>query len=149
MVNDVNFDKEIESIKKALNEARAELEDLEERRAAYDTEVSGLRTSLDELKLALDGKLPPTSEKSGLKPVARKKGSDRPKRGARKTQVVNICRALGRRGDTFRTREVIDELKRIEDDVTEGIRSYTYSLMDTLQDEGVVEKVGRGTWTLN
>lgn len=148
MANNINFDKDIKSLRSELEQAENELEELESKWAAYDSEVTELRTSLENLKMALDGKLPTGTQKPGLKPVARKKGSDRPKRGARKTQVVNICRSLGRRGETFRTKEVIDELRRIENDVTEGIRSYTYSLMDTLKEEGIVEKVGRGTWSL-
>lgn len=148
MANGVNFRKEIESLEKEIATAESELSVLIERRKAYDGEVAELRASLDELKMVMNGELPSSAKGRRLKPVPRKKGSDRPKRGARKTQIINICRSLGRSGETFRTKAVLEELRRIEDDVSEGIRSYTYSLMDKLEDEGVISKVGRGTWAL-
>ena len=148
MAEKTSFVSEIKSLKSELDTSEAALSKLMEKRQAYETDIQQLRSSLDALKAALNGQLPTQNSKRNVKPVPRKAGSDRPKRGSRKAQIQTICRTLGRTGDSFRTAQVLNELKRVEDEITDGIRSYTYAVMNTLEEERFIEKVGRGTWKL-
>jgi hypothetical protein len=148
MAKSADFTKEIASLKAGLVKSESELEELLDQRQAYESDIDQLRSSLDSLKSVLNGELPNPTKRRGVKPVPRKEGSDRPKRGSRKAQIQTICRTLGRAGESFRTAQVLRELKRVEDEITDGIRSYTYAVMNTLEEEKFIEKVGRGTWKL-
>ena len=56
---------------------------------------------------------------------------------------------IGRGGKVFRTLDVLDELADIEDGLSEGMKSYAYAVLTTLEKDGVLRKVKRGTWELS
>ncbi len=146
MADNVTFSSEIKSLKSELTKSEKQLAALQDKQNTYESDIQQLRDSLDALRSALAGNVPASKAKRGVKPVPRRKGSERPKRGSRKDQIISICRVLGRGGESFQTKMILAELKRVEGEISSGIRSYTYALMNTLQEEGLVEKVGRGTW---
>ena len=74
--------------------------------------------------------------------------TNRPGRGKRRDQLMDICKKLGRGKSTFRTIDVLKELEQIEPEVTKGMRSYTYAALANFESDGLLEKVGRGTWQL-
>ena len=56
--------------------------------------------------------------------------------------------ALGKGGQTFRSVEVLRALEAAEGEVSNGMKSYTYTVLNTLGEDGFLTKVGRGKWTL-
>lgn len=149
MSKEINFQEDITALEDELATAQQELEELEERWRVYDLKTQETREALESLRRALRGELPEdTGQDSDLGPVDVNAETGRPPRGARREQIEQICRKIGRGGKDFRTAEVLSVLEDIEGDLTDGMRSYTYAVMSTLQEEGVVTKVGRGRWEL-
>jgi chromosome segregation ATPase len=148
----VTFEDDISALEEKLSRARSELEQLEQRWQAYNLKTKETREALANLRRTMRGEIPGDSEQgpaSQIDQVDINPESGRPSRGARRSQIEQICNKIGRSGETFRTVEVLNVLEDIEGDLTDGMKSYTYAVMTTLQDEGVVEKVGRGRWKLS
>ena len=153
----VTFSDQIEQLEAALEQKREQLEELKAKRHAHDDKILEASRAIQDLRAVLRGEVPP-SKKSGkpkAESVARKiepvemsesEGSDRPKRGQRRDQIIDICELYGAGGTIFRTADVLDVLRIVEDDITPGIRSYTYAVMNDLRDDGKVVKKGRGKW---
>lgn len=142
----VSFEKEIAGIEKQLETERQELQRLEKDWKSFDLEFSELRDALENLKAAAEGRTvrgAKTAQRVDVNP-----DTGRPSRGARRDQLIQICRRLGRGQKTFRTIDVLDRVREVEGGVSAGIRSYTYSIMKTFEEEGLLEKVDRGTWKL-
>ena len=152
MSESISFADDIEELESQLEEARAELEALEEKYHAYDLKTEKTRTSLKAVRETLEGRLPEDHEGVGgiadVPKVEINPESGRPPRGARRDQLEKICRKIGNEQDVFRTVEVLNMLREVEGELTDGMKSYTYAVMTTLQEEDVVEKVGRGKWKL-
>jgi molecular chaperone GrpE (heat shock protein) len=147
----VTFGDDIAALEDKLSCARNELEQLERRWKAYDFKTQETREALTNLRRTMRGEIPGADEhalETQIEQVDINPDSGRPSRGARRSQIEQICTKIGRAADSFRTVEVLNMLEDIEGDLTDGMKSYTYAVMTTLQDEGVVEKVGRGRWTL-
>lgn len=147
----VNFSEEIENFESALEEKRNTLKELQAKRDSHAVQTRKARAALEDLQAVLRGETPPSQRtgRRGVRGVASVPVSDdtgRPARGARRQQISDICRQLGSEGEVFRTADVLDVLRKVEDDVSTGMRSYTYTVMNALDDEGVVEKAGRGKW---
>lgn len=150
---DVNFSDEIEGFKKALEEKRQLLEELEQKRDAHAEQTRKARQSLEDLRAVLRGETPPSKRGTpktvrGISKVPRNEETNRPPRGARRQQILNICRKIGGDGNVFRTADVLEVLRDVEDDVTTGMRSYTYTVMNALEDDDIIERRGRGKWVL-
>ncbi|MBA2665254.1 MAG: hypothetical protein H0U74_23400 [Bradymonadaceae bacterium] len=153
MTKIISFSDEILLLEAASKQHKAELGELEARHKQYDLQTAEARQALDALRTALGvgvfapkrrGR--PRSTPSDALEVNPQSG--RPSRGARRDQIEDICRTLGQRNANFRTAEVLKQLREIEGELSDGMRSYTYALMTTLQDEGLVNKVDRGRWEL-
>lgn len=152
----VSFADEIAKLESALEEHRRAIEELEQRRSGHDVQTREVRAALEGLRAALGmetatggkGRRARRSVGGALEPLDVNPDSGRPSRGARREQVETICRRLGARGARFRTAEVLQALREVEGDLTAGMRSYTYAVMNTLEEEGLVTKVDRGTWML-
>lgn len=69
-------------------------------------------------------------------------------RGERTQQIQTICKLVGAGGKVFRTRDVLQKLREVEDELTVGVRSYTYTVLNKQNEEGFVTKAGRGKWVL-
>ena len=141
----VSFDNEIRDIEAQLEQEREELRELEEQYSGMDVELDELREALASLRRASSGKSRPRTR---ARAVEVNPETGRPSRGARREQLMSICRSLGRGGNVFRTVEVLERVRDIEGEVSAGVRSYTYSSMATFAEEGLLEKVGRGRWRL-
>lgn len=151
MSDKVTFQDEISALEAKLARARDELDELEQRWKAYDLKTQETRQALANLRRTLRGEIP-GEEQPGLAgridKVDINPDSGRPARGARRDQIEQICNQIGRRQDEFRTVDVLNVLEDIEGELTDGMKSYTYAVMTTLEEEGVVDKVGRGRWQL-
>lgn len=151
------FSNEIEDLKNALEQKRAKLEELEERRDAHAEQTRKAREALEDLRAALRGETPPSKKASkgsvrGITKVPVNDDTDRPARGARREQIEQICKKVGADGGVFRTADVLKVLRDVEGDkdgnISKGLRSYTYTVMNTLEDDGMVKRKGRGKWRL-
>lgn len=150
---DVNFSDEIEEFKKALKEKRNLLEELEEKRNSHAEQTRRARQALEDLRAVLRGETPPSkrttkTNAAGISKVPVNDETGRPPRGARRQQIHDICRKVGAGGEVFRTADVLKVLREVEDEVLPGKRSYTYTVMNKLEDDGIVERRGRGKWVL-
>jgi chromosome segregation ATPase len=151
MTDRVTFEDDISALEAKLARARDELEELERRWQAKDVKTQETRDALDNLRRSMRGEIPgqgTPGKGAQIEQVDINPESGRPSRGARRSQIEQICKRIGRGGETFRTVEVLNMLEEVEGDLTDGMKSYTYAVMTTLQDEEIVEKVGRGRWTL-
>jgi chromosome segregation ATPase len=149
----ISFQSDIEELERELERARTELEQLEEKYRTYNLKTEECRRSLEAVRSTLEGRLPDAhqdnADANAIAQVEVNPKSGRPSRGARREQMEQICRKIGASGDAFRTVDVLNMLREIEGELTDGMKSYTYAVMTTLQDEDIVEKVGRGRWVLN
>lgn len=127
----------------AQREATLErIQQLEAQWERNNIETSECRAAIEGLRATLKR----STKKIAALPV--NEASGRPARGARRDQVERICKKLGRGGKTFRTVDVLNQLMTVEGELSEGIRSYTYAVMNQFQDDGAIVKVGRGSWRL-
>lgn len=147
----VTFEDDISALEAELSRAREELAELERRWKAYDLKTQETRQALSNLRRTMRGELPGDADDGLAGQIERvdiNPDSGRPARGARREQIEQICKRIGRGQDSFRTVDVLNVLEQVEGDLTDGMKSYTYAVMTTLQEEDVVDKVGRGRWTL-
>ncbi len=151
----MTFSGELENFQEALQQKQARLKELRQQRREYEGRTKKARQALQDLQAILRGEHPSSSDASvhGIDPVVIPEGNKRPPRGARKNQIRQICRLVGSTGDTFRTKQVIDKLREIEGDgqgdIDKSIISYVYSVMNTLGEEGFLQREeGRGKWSL-
>lgn len=150
-----SFADERAKLEASLETARAELTELEERWRQHGVQTREARATLAKLRSVLDGKLPAEGKgkrrgkpRGKIQSLEVNADTGRPARGSRREQIEMICTQLGKGGEAFRSVEVLNELRAIEDDVSSGMKSYTYTVLNTLGEEGVLSKVGRGKWTL-
>lgn len=150
----MNFTDEIQKFEESLIEKRNELDALRTRRQAHMAQTGKARAALNDLRAVLNGEIPPSQKASprrsvaGVEALETNDETNRPRRGARRDQIVTICSNLGASGAIFRTADILKVLRDVEGEISAGVRSYTYSLMNTLESEGFVVKRGRGKWSL-
>lgn len=152
MSEQISFEDEIDRLEHELERARVELERLEKKYRTYNLKTEECRESLEAVRSTIEGRLPEGRQgDEGVGEISQvdvNPDSGRPSRGARRAQLEKICRKIGASGDAFRTVDVLNMLREIEGELTDGMKSYTYAVMTTLQQEDIVEKVGRGRWVL-
>lgn len=151
MAHHISFKDNIVSLENALVTARAELAELEKRSQNYDLKTQETREALENLRCSLRGEIPqpkPRQVAGAIRPLEINPDSGRPARGARRQQIEAICQKLGRAQDSFRTVDVLNILREVEQDLSQGMKSYTYAVMTTLKNENIVTKIGRGKWKL-
>ncbi len=149
----VDFGDERATFQARLDKAREELAQLESRLEEHGVQTGKARASLQQMRVLLGGKLPKKARGRGrgrgkIRALEVNDETGRPARGSRRQQVEDICTSLGKGGQTFRSVEVLKALQAIEGDVSNGMKSYTYTVLNTLGEEGILTKVGRGKWTL-
>ena len=145
----MNFGTDISSLEALIESERAALQDLIEQRQANTIQTQNVRAMIAQLRdLHASGKAPGTGKRSRIEALDINAETGRPPRGDRKSQIEMISRKLGRAGKEFRTVDVLNEIRQVELSISSGVKSYTYSVMKTLGEEGVLEKVGRGRWKL-
>ncbi len=149
----IDFGDERATFAAQLEQAKQELTELEAKLKDHGVQTSQARASLQRLRVVVGGKLPTKTRGRGkargkIKALEVNSATNRPPRGSRRQQVEDICASLGRGGESFRSVAVLNALRDIEGDVTNGMKSYTYTVLNTLGEEGVLNKVGRGKWTL-
>lgn len=151
MSQKISFKENIVSLENALSTARADLIELENRSQTYDLKTQETREALENLRCSLRGEIPrPKTRKTpgSISALEVNRESGRPARGARRQQIETICEKIGKGQRPFRTVDVLNILRDVEDELSQGMKSYTYAVMNTLKDENIVTKIGRGKWTL-
>lgn len=138
----ISFRDEIVLLEAQREAALERIQQLEAQWERNNVETAECRAAIEGLR----GTLKRSTKKIAALPV--NEASGRPSRGARRDQVERICKKLGRGGKTFRTAEVLSHLMTVEGELSEGIRSYTYAVMNLFQDDEMIVKVGRGAWRL-
>lgn len=154
MSSDVTFSDEIDNFEDALKQKKEKLEKLKQQRDAHAQQTRKARRALEDLRAVLRGETPPSERDSdddttGISAVPVDPETKRPGRGERRKQIRQICLKVGADGEQFRTADVLNVLREVEDEVTTGMRSYTYTVMNALEDDNFVERVGRGKWVLD
>ncbi len=149
----LNFSDEISSLEKSLRVIQDELAALEEKRDSHTVQTTRARAALDDLRAVLRGEVPPSQKKGrksvrGIQSLPTNEESGRPARGARRQQIIDICTQLGQKDAIFRTADVLNVLREVEDEISTGVRSYVYAVMNTLEAESFIVKKGRGKWSL-
>ena len=156
IIMSLDFSDEIEKFEAALAEKRTELAELEQKRDTHTDQTRKARAALEDLRAVLRGETPPSKKASkprsvrGISAIEVDDETGRPPRGARRRQILDICRKIGSDGDIFRTADVLTVLRKVEGDedgtISPGMRSYTYTVMNTLGEEGHIKRKGRGKW---
>lgn len=152
MTDQISFNDDISSLENALEAARADLAELEKRSQKYDLKTQEARDALNKLRSALRGELPAPKSRNAAGSIHSLELNDesgRPARGARRKQIEAICHKLGKSNRPFQTVDVLNILREVEDELSEGMKSYTYAVMNTLKDKNIVTKIGRGKWRLS
>jgi multidrug resistance efflux pump len=149
----VDFGDERATFQASLDKAREELAALEAQLEEHGAQTGRARASLQKMRVLLGGKLPAPKKTRGrgrgkIKALEVNDETGRPARGSRRQQVEDICAMLGKGGQTFRSVEVLRALEAAEGEVSNGMKSYTYTVLNTLGEDGFLTKVGRGKWTL-
>lgn len=150
-MEDVSFQREIRRLEARRERELADLENLKTELKKFQEKTERCRNHLRRLRTLARGQLPerPDSGRpTDIERVETDPESGHPPQGARRRQIRSICEAIGADAESFRTREVLDRLGEIEEELTDGMETYAYSVMDDLAEEGVVEKVGWGEWRL-
>lgn len=152
MAESPSFTEEIEFFENRLQLAREELAELERKHQTHDVEIQKCRQSIRAVRQIMEGKLPETrrsqSNTQSVEQLEVNPDTGRPSRGARRDQIERICLSIGATGEAFRTVDMLNKLREVEGDLSDGMKSYAYAVMSKLQDDQVIEKVGRGKWTL-
>lgn len=151
MAKSLSFKEDRKVYEAQLEKAQAELEALEAELNAYDVQTQDCRETIKMFRDFMAGKdvsLGRAHGSSKIKALEVNPETNRPGRGQRRTQIERICKKLGRGKSTFRTVDVLNELRQVESDLSSGMKSYTYAVLNTLEKEKFVKKVGRGTWQL-
>jgi chromosome segregation ATPase len=150
----VDFDSELESLRDYKRTLEGEIAELEEQLAEKSANTKNIRRDLEQWKESVEtGEVPEdeddTSTASGPIPaVDVNSETGRPPRGARGEQIEKAIEVISRRRDEFKAAELFDLIREHDPGFGENQRDYMYSKLNDLQDDGELEKVKRGTWTL-
>lgn len=150
----MDFEEELKQIRKEKKQLEEEIEELEAELSVEEGSLEDLRHDIDQLKkLDETGEIPddekaPRQNVPGIDSVELNENGN-PPRGARSKQIEQAVRKLGRQEDEFKAAEIFDLLTEADPNFGEKQRAYLYSKLDELKEEGVIDKVRRGTWTLS
>ncbi len=150
MADSMSFKEDRKVYEEELELAQAELERLEAELSEHEVQTQRCRETIKKLRDVMSGKRVSVGRSRGsrIKSLRVNPDTGRPSRGKRREQIKMVSKKLGRGKKTFRTVDVLNELREVESDFSTGIKSYTYAVMNSLQEDGFIEKVGRGTWKL-
>ena len=146
-----SFAEHTETLRAQLEHAKQELVELEQQLEQHDDHTRSWREAMKKWRDMNAGKYVESASSRGRSKIARlsiNPETNRPKRGKRRQQIRSICKKLGRGKRVFRTVDVLNELRHIEHDISDGTKSYMYAVMTSLEKGGFLEKIGRGTWKL-
>jgi len=151
---DISFADELADLEARLEQTEEELDALLDELDHYTIQTKRCRDAITKLRsVAVDGKLPDaksaSTRASKIEALSVSTDTGRPQRGAREEQIQKIYKKLGRGGKSFRTIDVINELQEIEGELSNGMRSYTYTVLNNHWQKGQIEKVKRGTWKIS
>lgn len=151
----MDFEEQLESLREERERLEEEIGDLEAELSRKASNTESLREDLEELTESIETGRVPEEESGegstvrGIERVELDPESGRPPRGARSRQIRQAIDVISRDQDEFKAAELFELLQEADPSIEESQRAYLYSKLKELRDEGVLEKVGRGTWTLD
>lgn len=150
----IEFGEDLEQLRERRQELQAEIDEIEEELEKTSSSTDTLRENLQQLKTSVQTGRVPSEDGSGRgsKPrISRVKvnpETGKPRRGARAEQIQQAIDVITDRQETFKAAELFELIQDADPNVTESQRAYLYSKLNELRDDGILEKVKRGTWTL-
>lgn len=152
----MDFEEQLESLREEKQQLEEEIEAIEAELSRKSSNTEDLRRDLEQLTESLEtGEVPNDESESsspvdGIEPVELNPETRRPPRGARSDQIRQAIDVISERKEeeTFRAAELFELLEKADSSFGDDQRAYLYSKLDDLRDEGVLEKVSRGTWKL-
>lgn len=139
----------VEKIRSKRKELEGEIETLEEELENIP-ELDSLEEDLEGLRYALDHGEIPEEEGNvpGVEKVPVNEETGRPPRGARTRQIKQAIDVISKEKETFEAKKIFELLQKADDSITDDKRAYLYSKLNDFREEGMLEKVGRGTWKI-
>ena len=150
----MDFNKELEGLREERDQLKQQINQLETRLSKKSASTEKLRQNLDALTESFEKNEVPASAKEkkesvrGIEHVPVDEETGKPPRGARSRQIRQAIEVISRRQETFKAVELFKLLQEADPSVSDSQRAYLYSKLNDLRDEGVLEKVKRGTWKL-
>lgn len=151
----MEFEEQLEGLREQKQRLREEIAAIEEKLSKKSANTESLRNDLENLTESLETNEVPPSERTdeqsvrGIDRVPVDPESGKPPRGARGRQIRQAIEVISDRQDTFKAAELFELLQEADPSVSDSQRAYLYSKLNDLRDEGVLEKVKRGTWRLD
>lgn len=150
----MDFEEQLEGLREEKQRLEQEIAELETKLSQKSSNTESLREDLESLTESLETGEVPASERrdaqtvQGIDPVPVDPDTQKPPRGARGRQIRQAIKVISRDKDQFKAAELFELLQEADPSISESQRAYLYSKLNDLRDEGVLEKVKRGTWTL-
>ena len=146
---EMDFEQQLEGLRDEKQRLEQEISELEAKLSQKSSNTESLRDDLESLTESLEtGQVPAAQPVAGIDPVPVDPDTGKPPRGARGRQIRQAIEVISRDQDTFKAAELFELLQEADPSISESQRAYLYSKLNDLRDEGVLEKVKRGTWTL-
>jgi len=150
----MDFEAQLQDLREEKQRLEAEISELEQKLSNKSSNTESLREDLESLTESLETGEVPAAERSdsqsvqGIDPVPVDPETGKPPRGARGRQIRQAIDVISRKRDEFKAAQLFELLQEADPSISESQRAYLYSKLNDLRDEGVLEKVKRGTWTL-
>ena len=150
----MDFEQQLEGLREEKQRLEQEISELEAKLSQKSSNTESLRDDLESLTESLETGQVPAAERpdaqnvQGIDPVPVDPDTGKPPRGARGRQIRQAIDVISRDQETFKAAELFELLQEADPSISESQRAYLYSKLNDLRDEGVLEKVKRGTWTL-
>lgn len=150
----MDFEEQLEGLREEKQRLEAEISQLEKKLSQKSSNTESLREDLETLTESLETGEVPASERTdaqsvdGIDPVPVDPDTGKPPRGARGKQIRQAIEVISQDKDEFKAAELFELLQEADPSISESQRAYLYSKLNDLREDGVLEKVKRGTWTL-
>lgn len=150
----MDFESELEHLRERKQKLEEKITKLEEALAQKSADTKQIRRDLEQWKASVEtGEIPEeerrdSTSSSAIPRVEVNPETQRPPRGARGEQIEKAIKVISRRQDQFKASELFELIQEHDPDFEKNQRDYMYSKLNNLRDEGELEKVKRGTWTL-
>jgi cell division septum initiation protein DivIVA len=152
----MDFEQQLVDLRQEKQRLEEEIAELEEKLSEKTSNTEQLRKDLESLTESIETGRVPASERSdednelvaGIPRVKINDDTGKPQRGKRSEQIEKAIKVISRENEKFKAAELFDLLQKADPNIKESQRAYLYSKLNDLKDEGKLEKVKRGTWTL-
>jgi cell division septum initiation protein DivIVA len=152
----MDFEQQLADLRQEKERLEDEIAELEEKLSEKTSNTEELREDLESLTESIETGRVPASERNGednelvagIPRVEINQETGKPRRGKRSEQIEEAIKVISRKKEEFKAAELFDLLQKADPNIDESQRAYLYSKLNDLKDQGELEKVKRGTWTL-